>query len=165
MTITVNAGSQMMLIFGIILGVIVLSMLLKKGDFQKKIIAIVILLVVFGFVFFSFGRPSEIVLDEHGLDSGVYGKISFDWEDVDEARLIRDYQDGTYKPVMKLNGNAMKGYRSGTFKLAGGEKVKLVTQRADDALFFSTSEGSYLFAVDQLDSMYDYASKYIEITE
>ena len=163
MIISVSAGSFLFIIFGAVFAVTLLAMLLKKGDRQKKIISLVIFIVVFVFIFIFFGRPSEIVINETGIESNVYGRIVFSWSDVDSAEYIKNYQETEYKPSLKLNGTAMKGFRAGKFKLTGGDTVKLVTQTSEDAVIFRTSEGSYLFAVDELDALMKIASEHVSV--
>lgn len=165
MIITIDSSGQLLLIFGIIFAIVVLSMLLKKGDLPKKVISLVIMTAVFAFVFFMFGRPTKIVMDETGLNSRVYGTIEFEWTEITDAILIENYQQTEYKPALKINGSAVKDFRAGYFRLSNGEKAKLVTQSSDDALLIRTAEKTYLFAVDELDSMIAYLSRYIKITE
>ncbi len=163
MTISVSAGSFMYIMMAVIIGVIILSMLLKKGDRNKKIITVVIVLAVFIFIYILFGRPAKIVIDEQGINSTAYGKIEFNWSDVKSAEYISNYQNSPYKPSLKLNGTALKYFRVGKFRLVNGDNVKLVTQKSDDALIFYTSDGIYLFAIDQLKEMIDIADNYIEV--
>ena len=163
MTISVSSGNFLFIIMAVILGVVILTMLLKKGDRNKKIISLIILIAVFIFLFISFGRPSEIVVNENGVNSDVYGKIAFNWRDVEKAIYIEDYQDSPYKPTLKINGTAVKGFRAGKFRLESGESVKIVTQNSEDAALFYTSGGTYLFAVDQLKALIDIAEDYIEV--
>lgn len=163
MVITVNASSFIFIIFGAVFLVTILAMLLKKGDRHKKIISLAVLVVVFIALFISFGRPSEIVVNEKGIKSGVYGKIEFSWDEVETARYIDNYQNTKYKPSLKISGTAMKDFRAGKFRLANGKTVKLVTQSVDDAVLFSTAEGDFLFAVDEIDTMIEIASKYTEV--
>ena len=163
MTISVSVGSFLFIIFGAIFAVTVLTMLLKKGDTRKKIISLTILIVVFISVFYFFGRPSEIVIGDNGINSDVYGKISFSWDDVESARYIENYQETGYRPVMKLNGTAVQDFRAGKFRLSNKETVKLVTQKSDNAVLFVTDKETYLFAVDELDEMLKIVKKHIEV--
>ena len=163
MTISVSAGSFIYIILGIILLVIILSMLLKKGDKNKKILGFIIIIVVFVFVIITFGRPKDIVINEQGITSNVYGKIAFNWSDVKSAEYIENYQDSPYKPVMKLSGTAFPGFRAGKFRLSSGENVKLVTQESTDAVIFNMKDETFLFAVDRLDELIDIADNYIEV--
>jgi hypothetical protein len=162
MIISIDAGGSLLLIFGIIFAVIILSMLLKKGDFKKKILSLIIILVAFAFVFIMFGRPSKLIVDDEGINSTSYGKIDFDWKDINRAVLVAAYQSSPYKPVLKLTGTAVKDFRAGTFKLSNGETAKLITQSAEDAAVFYTGDKIYLLAIDELDKLIDIASDYVQ---
>ncbi|MBI9108360.1 MAG: hypothetical protein JEZ04_16560 [Spirochaetales bacterium] len=162
MTITINSAGSLLLIFGIIFVVIILSMLLKKGDLRKKLLSLGMLIVIFAFTFFMFSRPSQLTIDDEGVESTSYGKISFDWNEVEKALIIEDYQDTGFKPLVKLNGTAVKNFRAGSFKLSNGENVKLITQSAEDAAVFYTDKNIYLIAVDELKAFIDVASEYID---
>ncbi len=165
MEITVNSSGFILILLIITLIAVTASMFLKKGDWNKKLIALGIVVVVFGFVFFSFGRPAKIIADENGISSTSYGKIEFSWDEVQQALYVPDYTDTEWKPSVKLNGIAMAGFRAGTFRIAGGENVKLITMQNDTAAVFITADKTYLLAPEEIDEFIKYISSFIKITD
>lgn len=162
MSIIISASSTLLIFFGIVFAAIIVLMVLRSGQTKQKLLSLAIMAAVFTLVYFQFGRPKEIVIDQSGVHSEAYGKIDFAWTDVDDAKVITGYQDTEWKPSVKINGSSFIGFRTGKFKLSNGDYAKIITQKSNDAVIFQTSEDLFLFALDEHEEFIRIASEYIQ---
>ena len=161
MSITINPGNSFLIFFGIIIAIVVVLMILKPGQGSRKILSLIILIAAFAAVYFLFGRPSDIIIDDSGVHLNAYGRINFSWSEVTEAEIIEDYMNTEWRPKVKISGSGMIGFKAGRYRLSGGNTAKILTQKSDKAVIFITDDEIYLLAVDETDKLIETASKYI----
>lgn len=127
------------------------STVLKKGEWRRKIIALVIIAVVAGALVIVLYRPTTLTLDADGFRlSGVNG-VEVSWDKVQNAYLEPNLRSSVYRPTLRTRGVALGDYRTGRFVLSNGDPARVMMERSDQAVVIVTGELTYLFAPDDLD--------------
>ena len=162
MIFTINNGYILLIFFAMLFAAIVILMILRPGKRGQKLLSIGILVVICSVVYFMFGRPAEVIIDKAGIHSEAYGKINFEWSEVQQAEVIDDYKETEWKPSVRLNGLGLPGFRSGRYRLSNGKQAKVLTQKSEDAVIFQTDEDLYIFAINEHDRFLTIVSQYIE---
>jgi hypothetical protein len=127
------------------------STLIKKGEWGRKIIALVIIVVVAGALVLVLYRPRTLTVDEQGIRmSGING-IDLPWSRVDRAYLESNLPASPYRPTLRTRGVALGDYRSGRFVLSNGDPARVMMERADQAVIILTEELTYLFAPQEME--------------
>ena len=96
-------------------------------------------------------RPWE-VLDQDVLDllmavrreefvPAAYKTLAFADIDLDSARMLRLDEHPELKPLLKSNGYALPGFRSGWFRLRNWQKAFVATSDGDRVLWLPTRRG------------------------
>ncbi|MBN2048933.1 MAG: hypothetical protein JW760_00700 [Spirochaetales bacterium] len=147
---------------GLIL-VILASMLLKRGGGRKKILSLMITLVVMTVVLTLLYRRTTLTVDSRGIQSTVYGKITFDWQEVQEASYIKDFTSSDYGLKTKLNGVGVPGLQAGRYLLKNGSKARVIVQDQKDALLFVLPDDLILLAPQELEALTAEVEKYITL--
>lgn len=93
-----------------ILGVVALSLLLKKGEWLRKGIAMGITVVVVMVLLVVFYRTSSITVDHRGLSSDTYGTTQIAWDDVERAIFMEKLSQTSFRPARRTNGTAVGDY-------------------------------------------------------
>lgn len=124
-----------------VLGVLVLSMLLKQGDWKRKGPALGIAVVVLGVVTGVLYRPVRLRVDEQGVSGRAMGAWQVPWSQLRTALYVEDLAGSPYRPGMKSSGVSLGAYRLGWFRLAGGGKARVVSEQNDRAVVLLLEQG------------------------
>jgi hypothetical protein len=153
----------------IILGadlVAIASILLKKGKLLVRLIAVAAVAVLSAVLLLLVYRPHSLSLTAAGIVDGTYGRrITTPWSEVREARLVRDFAAGEYRPTLKVNGNGLARLKTGWFKLANGRTARVLIQSSADALLLETEHALYLLAPDRLAELVAAVREQTNVTE
>lgn len=152
-------------ILGAVLVVVIVSMFLKKGQIRQKIVTMVILVAVLGFIGFRFAKPITLTVDNQGLRYSNYGNTDIQWSEVESALVTSNLSETPYKPVLRTGGTAAGDLRTGWFKLENGEKAKLLMELPDQALIIRTDDGFFLFAPGDFTTFMAEVSKHVDIQQ
>ncbi|MDC7225656.1 MAG: PH domain-containing protein [Spirochaetales bacterium] len=161
MIITLSMGTNLLIAFGIIMAIVLVLMILRPGQTNQKLLSIGILLVTFTVIYFILGRPANVVIDEKGIHTESYGKIDFEWSEVESAAIVEDYRNSKWNPEVKITGSGMPGFKTGRYRLDNGETAKIITQKSNKAVVFQTDDAIYLFAFDEIEKIIETASEYV----
>ena len=150
---------------GVVLLVVLLSMILKRGGATNKIVALVIVLVVLGVVAFVFYRPTVVSVDEQGFSVKRFRERKVAWSEVSEAIRIGDLSNSEYRPRARIVGVSLGAYKVGAFRLNNGDKVQAVMKQDRDALLIVTSREGYLFALTENQELVEAIGRFVDVRE
>jgi len=143
--------------------VIIISMLLKKGDIKKKVLSLGLAIVIMVIILFVVYREGSITVDEEGIRAQTFGKIELSWAQVSKAEYVDNFESTEYGIKSKLSGIGIGELKAGRFLLQNGSSAKIVVQKSADALVLTTKDGLVLLAPNKLESLVSEAETYIEI--
>jgi hypothetical protein len=121
------------------------------------LVLLVVLGIAGGLVYASFrgSKSSTFEVSSAGLRlrGDVYGRLIPSNELlVHDARRV-DVSDGPYRPVMRIGGTAVPGYRAGWFNLRNGRRALLYVTDENKVVLVPTTAGyDVLLSVDEVDA-------------
>lgn len=131
-----------------VLAVVVLSVLLKRGEPVKKAIGLGIAVVVLGLVVLVFYRPTTIAVDADGISIRGPGGTQLSWSEVESAVYEPNLPTSPFRPTVRTRGIAIGEYRSGLFLLSNGNRARVSMEQSDSAVVLRTPDLTYLLAPD-----------------
>jgi len=162
----VVVAPRIFLIFlGVVLLVVLLAMILKRGNTRRKITALVIVLVVLGGVALMFYRPTVVSVGERGLTVKRFLARTVLWTEVTEATRIGDLSASEYRPTRRVVGVSLGSYRVGTFRLKDGGRAQAVMEQTREALLIATPKERYLFALADNDELVEAVGRIVEVSD
>jgi hypothetical protein len=161
--IVFKAPTYLLLLFGGVVLVAVVSALLKKWEPWKKIVTVVVAVVVCGVLLFVFYRDKHLVVDDQGIHADVYGNMSIPWSAVQKAVEINGLAASPHAVKIRTNGVSAGNYRVGWFKLADGSTAFVTLEVADRALLIESNGTTYLFGPQQMDAFVSEVGKHVTV--
>lgn len=116
----------------------------RGGD---ALIAMLVVALVTGAISFFLDRMLKrhrLLLDPGGIEVATTfyrQRIALADLRIDAARLVRLEEHPDLKPLLKSNGYALPGFRSGWFRLRNWQKAFVATSDGDRVLWLPTSRG------------------------
>jgi hypothetical protein len=139
------------LMVGVVI-VVAISMFLKKGDRNKKISGLVILVIALGIVSWFTLKPASLTVTSQGISTTAYGGFKVDFNALAELKLADPLEKSGYEPTIKLNGMAIGSEKSGLFSLARGGNAKVFMRQDDSALILITNAGdTFILAPEEME--------------
>jgi hypothetical protein len=143
-----------------ILGVAIVSLILKKGEPVRKAIGVGIAVVVVAAIVLYVYRPVTIRVGEERVEVRGAGGLALEWEDVESAVYVEDLRTSPFRPTVRTRGVAIGGYRTGRFLLSNGDAARVFMVQAEDAVIIQTDERTYVFAPENADEMAEAVDTY-----
>ena len=150
---TLAPPAAILLIAGGVAVLAVISTFLKKGEWPRKIVALVIVAVVITALLIVTYRPTTITVSETGIRLSGSGRTEFLWDDVNSAVFEPALVTSEYRPTVRTRGVAIGDYRRGRFLLSNGDPAQVHMERADSAVIVQTDELTYLFAPEDVERL------------
>ena len=138
----------------------VLSTLVKRGEWPRKLIALAIIVAVSGALVLVLYRPTTLSLDPEGIRLGGLRPVELKWSEVRNAYLESNLPASPYRPTLRTRGVALGDYRSGRFVLSNGDPARVMMERSDQAVIIVTSDLTYLFAPEEIDTLVAAVNQY-----
>ncbi|MFW5742870.1 MAG: PH domain-containing protein [Spirochaetota bacterium] len=145
---------------GAVLLVAVASILLKRGAWKRKAIALGIAVLVVAAILFYVYRPVTIRVDETGIEVDGAGGLELPWREVDSAVFEPDLATSPYRPTVRTRGVAIGGYRTGRFLLSNGDRARVFMVQSDAAVIVRTAELTCVLAPDDVRALADAVDAY-----
>lgn len=133
-----------------VLAVVVLIVLLKKGELAKKAIGLGIAVVVLGLVVLIFYRPTTITVDSEGIAIRGPGGTELAWSEVESAVYEPNLPTSPFRPTVRTRGIAIGEYRAGLFLLSNGNRARVSMEQPDSAVVLRTTDLTYLLAPEDV---------------
>jgi hypothetical protein len=151
------------LALGALFVVSVLAALLKRMAPWKKIATIVFTAVVCGGLAFFFSRTTHLVIDDEGIRTDTYGRISIPWSAVEKAALVDDLGASSYALKARTNGVALGDYRAGWFTLSDGRTAFVTMETGNRALVIEADGKPYVFGPREADAFLEAVSRHVTV--
>ena len=142
-------------IAGGILVIALLSLIIKKGNWQRKITALIIVVVILaGFMFVTY-RPISLLVDSTGLSFRKVRTTNLLWHEIEQALYIENLIGSEYKPQTRMAGTGIGSYKVGRFRLRDGSPAHLYMEQEESVLLIRTAERRYLFGPKDIEPFVD----------
>ncbi len=143
-----------------IVGIGLLSLLVKRGERRKKLSAVAILVVISVVLGVWLYRPITITVDEQGISTSGRLAFEFAWEEVDSALFEPNLPTSEWRPTVRRLGAAIGSYRTGRFLLSNGESAQVVMEREDATVIVRANESTYLLAPGDVEKLAEAIDQY-----
>jgi hypothetical protein len=148
-----------------IFGVVLASVLLRRGDGTRKAIALVLAVVVLGVFVGTTWRTRYVRIDDAGISTNAVGTLSLPWDRVASARFDRTGPASEFWPVARTAGTSMGSYHAGWFRLRNGESARLFVQGDGPRLVLRTPDALYVLGFDGIDEAVEAIAAHVAVEE
>jgi hypothetical protein len=163
MDIVLKASPYILALIGGVGIVAIIATLLKRWEPRRKILTAALVVVVCGGVLLFMSRDKHIVVDDQGIHTNAYGRVSLTWSNVEKAMVVDSRAGSPYAPRMRTNGVSAGSYHVGWFKLADGTTAFAAIEIPDKALLIQANGTDYLFGPPEWDAFLAEVAKHVSI--
>jgi hypothetical protein len=124
--------------------VVLAATLLRRGDWIRKAIVLVLAAAVLGAIVGIGYRVRYVRIDDAGISTNALGALSLPWDRLVSARFEADGAASDFWPVARTFGTSMGSYRTGLFRLKDGESGRVFVQGDGPLLVLRTADALYV---------------------